>query len=138
MSSGSHVAIPPNPDFASLRERLEPDFREILARYESPRSALIPIIRRFQDEEGFVSQQAMLACGELIGEPVSVVESTVSFYTLLFRRPVGKVYAASLSRLVVHDQRERRDSRRISASNSASGIWRVRLTVCSLMKKLNA
>ncbi len=61
-----------------------------MARYEDPRSAMLQIIWRFQAEEGYVSAEAMKQTAEWIGVPLAVVESTVSFYTLLFRKPVGK------------------------------------------------
>jgi NADH-quinone oxidoreductase E subunit len=64
--------------------------KEIIARYEDPRSATLQIIWRFQAEEGYVSAEAMKQTAEWIGVPLAVVESTVSFYTLLFRKPVGK------------------------------------------------
>ncbi len=64
--------------------------KALMARYEDPRSAMLQIIWRFQAEEGYVSAEAMKQTAEWIGVPLAVVESTVSFYTLLFRKPVGK------------------------------------------------
>jgi NADH:ubiquinone oxidoreductase subunit E len=90
MSEAVATSMPANPNFPALRARLEPEFKAILAQYEETRSALLPIIRRFQDEEGYVSREALAACADILGIPVSAVESTVSFYTLFFRRPVGK------------------------------------------------
>jgi NADH-quinone oxidoreductase E subunit len=69
---------------------LTSEAKEIIARYEDPRSATLQIIWRFQAEEGYVSADAMKKTAEWIGVPLAVVESTVSFYTLLFRKPVGK------------------------------------------------
>jgi len=62
----------------------------IIAQYENPRSALLPLIHRFQAAEGYVSADAMRQTAEWVGVPLAVVESTVSFYTLFFRRPVGR------------------------------------------------
>jgi len=76
--------------FAALRKRLDPEFDTLIAQYEDSRSALLPIITRFQEEEGYVSSEAIDACAELLQLSRSVVESTVSFYTLLFRKPVGR------------------------------------------------
>ena len=76
--------------FAALRERLEPQCREIIAQYEQPRSALLPLIHLFQQHEGFASREAMWAVADMLDLTPAVVESTVSFYTLFFRRPVGK------------------------------------------------
>lgn len=77
-------------DFGALRARLEPECREIIARYESSRSALIPLVRLFQEHEGYASPAALDAVAELLGLPLAVVESTISFYTLFYRKPVGK------------------------------------------------
>lgn len=77
-------------EFAALYERLKPKCLEAIGEYEDSRSALLPMIHLFQAQEGYVSKDAMAACAELLNLPMAVVESTVSFYTLFFRRPVGK------------------------------------------------
>ncbi len=77
-------------DFAQLAARVKVEADEIIAQYEDARSALLPIIHRFQSVQGFVSDEAMRQTAEWIGVPLAVVESTVSFYTLFFRRPVGR------------------------------------------------
>lgn len=76
--------------FPALLERLRPQCEAFIAQYESKRSALLPIMQLFQEHEGFVSPQAMRAAAEMLDLTPAVVESTVSFYSLLFRKPVGK------------------------------------------------
>ncbi|MGZ3520034.1 MAG: NADH-quinone oxidoreductase subunit NuoE family protein [Vulcanimicrobiaceae bacterium] len=76
--------------FAALCQRLLPQCRTIIAQYETSRSALLPIIHLFQEHEGYVTQNAMRATAEILELSPAVVESTVSFYTLFFRKPVGK------------------------------------------------
>ncbi|MDQ2873134.1 MAG: NAD(P)H-dependent oxidoreductase subunit E [Candidatus Eremiobacteraeota bacterium] len=76
--------------FPELFERLRPQCEAIIAEYENSRSALLPIVHLFQEHEGFVSQGAMRSAAELLDLSPAVVESTVSFYTLFFRRPVGR------------------------------------------------
>ncbi|GAC1499770.1 MAG: hypothetical protein NVS1B14_03410 [Vulcanimicrobiaceae bacterium] len=76
--------------FAELYAELRPQCEEIIARYPDSRSALLPIIHLFQEREGYASIDAMRACAELLNLTPATVESTVSFYTLFFRRPVGK------------------------------------------------
>jgi NADH:ubiquinone oxidoreductase subunit E len=88
MSVGGSAAAAAS--FAELAARLKPEADALVAQYEDSRSALLPIVHRFQDEQGFVSLEAMRKTGEWLGLPLAVVESTVSFYTLFFRRPVGK------------------------------------------------
>jgi len=77
-------------DFPALLEELAPQCEALIAQYEQPRSALLPIIHLFQSREGFTSPEAMRAAAAMLGLTPAVVESTVSFYTLFFRRPVGK------------------------------------------------
>ena len=77
-------------DFAALYARLKPQCDEIIARYEVRRSALLPLIHLFQEHEGYASPQAMRAVAQMLDLSLAVVESTVSFYTLFFRKPVGK------------------------------------------------
>lgn len=79
-------------DFGAVAATVAPIARDIIARYPAgkARSALIPVLHEFQNVEGWVSPEAMALTAEWIGEPVSVVESTASFYTLFHRRPVGR------------------------------------------------
>ncbi len=77
-------------EFTALYQRLLPECEALIGQYPDSRSALLPIMHRFQAEEGYVSPSAMRACAELLNVPTAVVESTVSFYTLFFRRPVGR------------------------------------------------
>lgn len=76
--------------FSEIAARLKPEADALIAQYEDTRSALLPLIHLFQDQQGFVSVEAMRQVGEWLVLPLAVVESTVSFYTLFFRRPVGK------------------------------------------------
>jgi NADH-quinone oxidoreductase subunit E len=79
-------------DFAATAARVEPIAKRIMAQYPlaNVRSALIPVLHEFQNVEGWVSPEAIALTAEWIGEPISVVESTASFYTLFHRRPVGR------------------------------------------------
>jgi NADH-quinone oxidoreductase subunit E len=77
-------------DFAALAAKLEPECKALIAEYEDSRSALIPMAHLFQSYEGWVSPEAMARIAALLNLPVAVVESTISFYTLFYRKPVGK------------------------------------------------
>ncbi len=77
-------------DFPALLERLMPECVRIIAQYEQKRSALLPMMHLFQGYEGYVSADAMKAAAQMLDLTPAEVESTVSFYTLLYRRPVGK------------------------------------------------
>ena len=76
--------------FPALLAELTPECDALIAQYEQPRSALLPIIHLFQSREGFTSPEAMRATAAMLDLTPAVVESTVSFYTLFFRKPVGK------------------------------------------------
>jgi NADH-quinone oxidoreductase subunit E len=76
--------------FSEIAARLKPEADAIIGQYEDSRSALLPLIHRFQAEEGYVSPEAMRQTAAWLGLPLAVVESVVSFYTLYFRRPVGR------------------------------------------------
>jgi NADH-quinone oxidoreductase subunit E len=84
-----HVRRPDHP-FDALYARLLPQIEPLIAQYEEKRSALIPLAQLFQEHEGYVTADAMAAIAYLVGESLAQVESTISFYTLLFRKPVGK------------------------------------------------
>jgi NADH-quinone oxidoreductase subunit E len=77
-------------NFPALLERLRPECDRIVAQYEEKRSALLMLMHLFQEHEGFVSPQAMRAASAMLDITLAETEGTVSFYTLLFRRPVGK------------------------------------------------
>lgn len=77
-------------DFEALARELKPKCEALVAQYEQPRSALLPIVHLFQEQQGFVSPEAMRFVAELLDLTAAEVEATVSFYTLFFRKPVGK------------------------------------------------
>lgn len=79
-------------DFAAISASVEPEARRLIASYPEgqARSALLPILHAFQNAEGWVSPEALARTAELTNVPLSVVESTASFYTLFHRRPVGR------------------------------------------------
>ncbi len=77
-------------DFEALASKLKPKCDVLIARYERPRSALLPMMHLFQDEQGYVSQEAMQFAADRLDLTTAEVEATVSFYSLFFRKPVGK------------------------------------------------
>ncbi len=77
-------------NFPALAAELKPQCEAIRLQYEEPRSALLSMMHLFQNREGFVSPEAMRFAATFLDLTPAVVESTVSFYTLFFQRPVGK------------------------------------------------
>ena len=55
------------PGHASLAERHKDKIAEILARYPNKRAALLPLLWLVQEEQGYVSEEAMAEVGGLAG-----------------------------------------------------------------------
>ncbi|HUF32205.1 MAG TPA: NADH-quinone oxidoreductase subunit NuoE [Acidimicrobiales bacterium] len=64
--------------------------REIIARYPRSRSALIPLLHVAQEQDGWVSPEAMAHIGELLDLTPAEVLGTCSFYEMFKREPVGR------------------------------------------------
>ncbi len=65
--------------------------KEILARYPRAKSAILPLAHLAQDQHGWLSPEAMEQIAELTGTTAADVLGTCSFYTMLKRRPCGKL-----------------------------------------------
>ncbi|MFT3851558.1 MAG: NAD(P)H-dependent oxidoreductase subunit E [Ilumatobacteraceae bacterium] len=64
--------------------------REIIARYPKPRSATIPLLHLAQQQDGYVTDEAMVHIGELVGATSAEVLGTATFYEMFKFEPVGK------------------------------------------------
>lgn len=67
-------------------------FKHLVSIYPKKRSALVPMLLLAQQEQGYISQQAMEYIGDYLGLSASDVESTLTFYTLLRRKRAGKYH----------------------------------------------
>lgn len=63
---------------------------ELKAKYPYPQSALVPFLQFCQEQDGYVTPQAICDAAEMAEITEAEVESIASFYTLLFKEPVGK------------------------------------------------
>jgi len=63
---------------------------EIIARYPRPKSALIPLLHLAQEQNGYVTREAMVHLGELVGVTSAEVYGTATFYEMFRFEPVGK------------------------------------------------
>ncbi|MDA7085620.1 NADH-quinone oxidoreductase subunit NuoE [Pseudomonas sp. SA3-5] len=61
-----------------------------LAHYEDPRAASIEALKIVQQQRGWVPDAAIPAIGEVLGIPASDVEGVATFYSQIFRQPVGR------------------------------------------------
>jgi NADH-quinone oxidoreductase subunit E len=64
--------------------------REIIGRYPKPKSALIPLLHVAQEQDGYVTNEAMSHIAELVGVTPAEVLGTASFYEMFKFEPVGK------------------------------------------------
>lgn len=71
---------------SDLRGRME----AIAARYPHRLTALIPVLYMVQKEYGYVTKEGMELAADVLGTTPAYVDSVASFYTMLYRQPVGK------------------------------------------------
>lgn len=64
---------------------------EILARYPSRRSALMPLLYEVQERDGYVTEAGMEEVAEHIGLTPAEVLGVCSFYSMFKRTPQGKL-----------------------------------------------
>ena len=63
---------------------------EIISRYPIKKSALIPLLHLAQEQEGWVSGEAMNHIAEILQITPAEVLGTCSFYEMFKRSPVGE------------------------------------------------
>ena len=64
--------------------------RATIALYPQPRSAMIPLLHLAQEQDGWVTGEAMEHIAELLDLTPAEVLGTASFYDMLFTEPVGR------------------------------------------------
>ena len=67
-------------------------FDEIVARYPVKRSALLPALHLVQEQEGWLSREALEYVGSLLGLTPAQVHDTASYYTMFRCKPEGKTH----------------------------------------------
>jgi NADH-quinone oxidoreductase subunit E len=75
--------------FALTADR-ERDLEQILTRYPTKMAALIPALHLCQEQEGYVTEEAILYLSHRLDLPPAHVKGVVTFYTLFNQKPVGK------------------------------------------------
>ena len=65
--------------------------REIVAQYPRPKSAILPLAHLAQDQDGWLTNEAMEEIAALAGVTPAEVQGTCSFYTMFKRRPCGSL-----------------------------------------------
>jgi NADH-quinone oxidoreductase subunit E len=74
----------------SLSPEREIELEKILARYPNAQAACIPVLHLCQDQEGWVSEDAMRWVAERLNISAAHVKGVVTFYTLFNKQPPGK------------------------------------------------
>lgn len=69
---------------------VEKEFQELLQKYPSKRSALLPALYIVQREFGYVTPEGIDYVGGLMGLSAAQIQEVASFYLMLFLKPVGK------------------------------------------------
>lgn len=64
--------------------------KEIIGRYPKSRSAMIPLLHLSQEQNGYITNDAMAHIAELVGATPAEVFGTASFYEMFKFEPVGK------------------------------------------------
>ena len=64
--------------------------KEIIARYPRRKSALIPLLHLAQEQDGYVTREAMVHLAELVGVTSAEVYGTATFYEMFRFEPIGK------------------------------------------------
>jgi len=68
--------------------------RQLIALYPEPRSALIPLCHLAQEQDGWLTPEAMVDIAGLVGVTPGEVLGTASFYDMLHTEPVGTYVVA--------------------------------------------
>ncbi|QCE34368.1 NADH-quinone oxidoreductase subunit NuoE [Acetobacteraceae bacterium] len=83
---------------ATERELIEHE----MGHYEHPRSASIEALKIVQKERGWVPDGAIYAIAEILKIPASDVEGVATFYSQIFRQPVGRHIIRYCNDVVCH------------------------------------
>ena len=73
---------------------LIPDFERIRARYpkdpEFQSSLVLPLLRRIQQERGYIADEDIAFLAEYLAVPRIQIEEVLSYYTQYRRKPIGR------------------------------------------------
>lgn len=73
----------------TLTPEREATAQQLIARYPVPRAACIPILHLCQQQEGWISPDAIAFVAERLGMTTSQVQGVVTFYTSFHQDPVA-------------------------------------------------
>jgi len=73
-----------------LPDKLKRELQEQIARVDHPREMAIDVINVLQDRYGYFSDEALARAADLLGMSPLEVEELATFYTFIYREPVGR------------------------------------------------
>jgi NADH-quinone oxidoreductase subunit E len=82
--------VPVDVEGPVLSEEARARAQEIVRRYPTRRSALVPLLYLVQSEAGWVPRQGMREVAEILGLTTAEVEAVATFYTMLKLHPCGR------------------------------------------------
>jgi NADH-quinone oxidoreductase E subunit len=62
----------------------------IITRYPQKQAALLPALHLIQEQEGYISEEAMQYIADYLGIPFGHVLGVVTFYTMFYDKPMGR------------------------------------------------
>jgi NADH-quinone oxidoreductase subunit E len=65
---------------------------DIIGRYPDKRAALLPLLWLVQEEQGYISEEAMAEVARLLDLTKPQVYQTATFYTMFHLKPIGKFH----------------------------------------------
>ena len=74
----------------SLPEPLATAIQQAIEDFGGPRPAMLESLRLIQQAEGWVSDQRLTEAATLLGVTTAELDNLASFYSMIFRRPVGE------------------------------------------------
>ncbi|MGQ0794136.1 MAG: NADH-quinone oxidoreductase subunit NuoE [Deltaproteobacteria bacterium] len=74
----------------AFSEELKQRIDDIISKSETNQSALIPTLHEVQRHLGWISDDSMREVSEILNISAAGVQNVATFYTMFFRKPVGK------------------------------------------------
>lgn len=73
-----------------LQEEKRATLDRIITRYPEKKAALLPALYLIQEQEGYISKEAMQYIADYLEIPFGHVLGVVTFYTMFYDKPIGK------------------------------------------------
>lgn len=76
----------------AFSQEAEQKIKQYLKHYPTKRGALIPVLKLAQKEFGYLSKDIINMVAKRLDLPESAVLNTATFYTMLYKEPVGQYH----------------------------------------------